>query len=291
MSALPKLYDLILANRLQSWFTSDEEQAGAKNGRGCEEQILTLRLLIDIARKEKYPLYILFVDFEKAYDRVDRRKLINLLKSMDCGSAMTSAIRNSIDITTSVIGNLPIEAEEGVRQGSPSSCFLFTTYVNLMVGRIKEYGEDGWLERLHLLLLMDDTVIFSSKREGIIWKFQRVLDYCTQFNMKINEKKPKLLCVNINNPQPLTLDGVTVMWCDKYVYLGNIIVNKPIRMQVEEHVQSQAKNVGKFQSFLSKNQNAPYCVKKKVWSAALNSSRLYGAESWWYSDLKAVNTI
>ena len=81
------------------------------------------------------------------------------------------------------------------------------------------------------------------------------------------------------------------MCCDKYVYLGNIIMNKPIRMQVEEHVQSQAKNVRKFQSFLSKNQNVPYCVKTKVWSAALNSSLLYGAESWWCSDIKAVNII
>ena len=30
MNALPKLYDLILANRLQQWFVSDDEQAGAK---------------------------------------------------------------------------------------------------------------------------------------------------------------------------------------------------------------------------------------------------------------------
>ena len=170
---------------------------------------------------------------------------------MGCGSAMTSAIKNSIDITTSVIGNLLIEAEAGVHQGGPSSFFLYTTYVNPMVRSMKEYGEDGWLECLHLLLLMDDTLVFSSTREGIIWKFQKVLDYCTQFNIKINENKTKLLCVNINNPQPLTLDGVTVMCCDKYVYLGNIIMNKPIRMQVEERIQSQAKNVRKFQSSLS----------------------------------------
>ena len=46
---------------------------------------------------------------------------------MGCGAAMTSAIRNTIDITTSFIGNLQVEVEAGVRQGSPSSCFLFTT--------------------------------------------------------------------------------------------------------------------------------------------------------------------
>ena len=30
MAALPKLYDSIITTRLQRWFSSDEEQAGAK---------------------------------------------------------------------------------------------------------------------------------------------------------------------------------------------------------------------------------------------------------------------
>ena len=102
MAALPKLYDHILSNRLQCWFCSDEEQAGAKKGRGCEEQILTLRLLIDIARKKKAPLYILFVDFAKAYDRINRNKLIQLLKRMGCGSIMTHAIQKSLEVTSSI---------------------------------------------------------------------------------------------------------------------------------------------------------------------------------------------
>ena len=292
MAALPKLYDSIITTRLQRWFSSDEEQAGAKKGRGCEEQILALRLLIDIARKEKGTLYVLFVDFEKAYDRVDRKKLIELLKSMGCGSNMTQAIEHSLKSTTSVINNMSVEARAGVRQGSPSSCFLFTAYVNSMIRMVKEYGEDGWLGPLiHLLLLMDDTVLFSTTREGIMWKFQRVLDYCSQFNMKINEKKTKFMTVNTNDHAPLTFDELTVLWCDRYVYLGNLIMNAPVHVQVEQHLKSSMKNIHKFQSFLSKNADAPYYVKSKVWSAALNSSVFYGAETWWSSNLRAADKL
>ena len=68
-------------------------------------------------------------------------------------------------------------------------------------------------------------------------------------------------------------------------------MNEAVRVQVEDHIQSQAKNVRKFQSFLSKNQSAPYCVKRKVWQAALNSSLMYGAETWWCSDMNSVNRI
>lgn len=66
-------------------------------------------------------------------------------------------------------------------------------------------------------------------------------------------------------------------------------MNESIRVQVEEHIQAQTNNIHKFQSFLSKNQSAPYCVKRKVWLAALNSSLMYGAETWWCSDMKAMN--
>jgi hypothetical protein len=57
MSILPKIYDMILAARFNLWFKPHEAQAGGQKGRGCEEQILLVRLLIDIARKSKRQLY------------------------------------------------------------------------------------------------------------------------------------------------------------------------------------------------------------------------------------------
>ncbi len=53
LNALCKLYDGILNKHFILWFKPDIEQAGAQEGRGCIEQLLTLRLLIDCARKTK----------------------------------------------------------------------------------------------------------------------------------------------------------------------------------------------------------------------------------------------
>ncbi|XP_068214094.1 uncharacterized protein [Palaemon carinicauda] len=88
MAALDKLYDHILNNRLKQWFITGEEQAGAKKGRDCEDQILTLRLLIDTARKTRAPLYTIFVDFAKVYDKINKKTLIGLLQRRGCGSNM-----------------------------------------------------------------------------------------------------------------------------------------------------------------------------------------------------------
>ena len=160
-----------------------------------------------------------------------------------------------------------------------------------MIRMIKEFGEDGWLGLLHLLLLMDDTVLFSTTEEGIKWKFKKVLDYCKDYDMKINMKKTKLMCINVQNPQPLVFDGITVECCDKYTYLGNQIMNAPIHKQVEDHIKQHKKHLRKFQSFLSKNSDAPFSVKHKVWSAALNSSIFYGSETWMTSNLKSAHSL
>ena len=93
MDTLAKLYDLMILSRLQLWCFIDKCQAGAQKGRGCLEQIMTLRLIIDFALGKKEKLYVLFVDFSKAYDRVPRQKLISHLKSLGCGKVMPLAIK------------------------------------------------------------------------------------------------------------------------------------------------------------------------------------------------------
>ena len=84
--ALHKLYDNILNKRLSWWFTPNLERAGAIPGRSCAEQLAALCLLIDTAQKLKQDLYIvIFIDYEKAYDYVDRNKLLSSIARKGCG--------------------------------------------------------------------------------------------------------------------------------------------------------------------------------------------------------------
>ena len=92
MNTLAKIYDSILCKRLELWFSPFREQAGAQKGRSCEEQIATLRLAIDIAKHKKQKLFIVYVDFSKAYDLISRTKLIEILKGMGCSPRMMKAI-------------------------------------------------------------------------------------------------------------------------------------------------------------------------------------------------------
>ena len=133
INAIAKLFDMILCNRLELWFKPYREQAGAQKGRGCIEHIVTLRLLADYAKRKKAKLFITFVDFSKAYDLVPRHMLFSVLKRLGCGAVMLSTIIAMYSVTQSIVGTAVITTAIGVRQGSPTSCFLLPCTVSLRV--------------------------------------------------------------------------------------------------------------------------------------------------------------
>ena len=128
-----KVYDYVLNNRLMLWFKPCREQAGAQPKRGCTEHIVSLRLLMSLCKRKRKKLFMVFVDFSKAYDRVPRGKMFSVLKSLGCGSIMLAAIIAMYKITSCVLGTTIIKSSIGVRQGSPTSCFLFVMFVDVLV--------------------------------------------------------------------------------------------------------------------------------------------------------------
>jgi len=115
---------------------------------------------------QKKKAIVLFIDFNKAYDRVPRYKLIEYMKSIGCGRTMLIALMNMNKNTYNVLNSIKISTSSGVRQGAPTSCLLFTKYVDKMVKMIKDSVQgDGFLGRLHFLMVMDDTVIMETSRE------------------------------------------------------------------------------------------------------------------------------
>ena len=148
-------------------------------------------------KKKKLKLYVLFIDYSKAYDRVPRHKLIEVLKSRGCGRVMLKAIQSMYSCTKNVLKTAVIDATIGVRQGAPTSCLLFIIYIDVMVRMIKNaIATDGFLGALHVLLLMDDTVVVATNRDMCKAKLKLVIQYCHEFGMVINTKKTKYFVLN-----------------------------------------------------------------------------------------------
>jgi hypothetical protein len=284
MDSLAKLFDSILSRRLERWFQPDREQAGAQKGRGCVEHLITLRLLMDFAKHRKRKLYVIFVDFSKAYDRVPRDRLIRRMISLGCGATMVRIIAAIYNSTKMILRRATVTTTIGVRQGSPTSCLLFTLLVNDLVRNLKERcPPDDFLGWLHALMLMDDTVLLATSRERAIEKLQVLHNFCADSGMMINEDKTKFMVVNGDDreKEKLETQGLCVKNCDAYTYLGCIFTQDgKTTSAVEAQCKSKWPHVAKFEAFVKKNCDCPFALKETVFSAALTSAILYGMESW-----------
>ena len=284
IDCMSKVYDYVLYNRLVQWFKPDKEQVGAQPKRGCVEHIVTLRLIMDFCFRRKKKLFIAFVDFSKAYDRVPRDKMMETLKRVGCGFVMLFAIASMYKVTKSILGTAIISATIGVRQGSPTSCFLFVLFVNTLIRMIKERcPRDGFLGWLHVLMLMDDTVILATSRECLMSKLNILCDFCSSHGMVINEGKTKFMAVNGNDEERrcINIQGLAVDHCKSYVYLGAVFTSDgSVKSSLEEHCRQRLNCFHKLIIFLKTNVDMPFCAKRKVVEACFNASILYGCESW-----------
>ncbi len=112
---------------------------------------------MDYAIFTKQTLFVTFVDFSKAYGKVPRQVMFDWLKHLGAGNVILQALWGLYRDTRMILGSAIINATVGVRQGSPSSSFLFTTYVDHLVRRLKEScAPDSFLVDL------DDTRRFLS---------------------------------------------------------------------------------------------------------------------------------
>ena len=295
IDSISKLYDYILNNRLITWYTPQREQAGGQAKRSCTEHVLTLRLWMDYCKRKRHKLFICFIDFSKAYDRVPRGKLFALLMSLGCGSVMLCALMSMYSVTSCILGTVLITCTIGVRQGSPTSVFLFIIYVDVLIKMIKSRSVcDGFLSWVHLLMLMDDTVIFATSRKKLEEKLAILKEYCDEYGMIVNEVKTEFMVVNGSpcDREVIVVNGMIVKHCTSYVYLGVIVTeNGSATTSLKAHVTEKKKHLNRLLIFLSRNHDAPFFVKRKVFDAAFSTAILYGCESWLNVSLEPVERM
>ena len=75
----------ILQARLQQYVNHElpDVQAGFRKGRGTRDQIANICWIMEKAREFQKHIYFCFIDYAKAFDCVDLKKLWKILKEMN----------------------------------------------------------------------------------------------------------------------------------------------------------------------------------------------------------------
>lgn len=141
---LARLYATVVNTRLTDWLEARglraTGQAGFRQGYRTTENCFVLRALIERARAKGVKLYCCAVDFEKAFDTVDRQQLWAALRRAGVGGSMLAAIQAMyaevmVCVRTEEGLSGTFQSLLGVKQGCPlSPCCLASCWMTLRRG-------------------------------------------------------------------------------------------------------------------------------------------------------------
>lgn len=145
MSIAAKVYNKVLLNRIRKPVDDimRKNQAGFRRGRGCTEQVHILRRIIEGTIDKNLDLYIIFVDFKKAFDSLIRNVMFDILRHYGIPEKNVRAIctiYNNSKSQVLVEGKLSeqFNISTGVLQGDTLAPFLFIIVIDFTLKKSEQ---------------------------------------------------------------------------------------------------------------------------------------------------------
>ena len=234
LSVPGKILNRIILERIKGKMdqTLREQHAGFRQDRSCTDQIATLRIIVEQSIEWNSSLYINFVDYEKAFDSVDRETLWKVLRHYGVPKKLVNIIKNSYEgMTCRVIheGQLTknFEVKTGVRQGCLLSPFLFILIIYWVMKTATKEKRNGiqWTMQTQLdeLDFADDLALLSHSHRQMQDKTTELALISERVGLKINKRKTKILRTNAICETPIMLEGETLEEVKDFRYLGSIV--------------------------------------------------------------------
>jgi hypothetical protein len=249
---LSKLYACILERRLSGALDlaqlRADSQFGFRRRRGTREAAFVLRAVVEA---QKGTVFCAFVDFQKAFDSVQRPLLWRLLRNLGVPEPFVLAVESyyaRVEFRVehpSGLGDVRC-AGVGVRQGCPLSPVLFGVFVEALLRRFLEHSDLG-PDGLHLpalgrrvpgapdsdggpsavppILYADDLTLLAQSIAGLQRQLDRLQEVAADFGLKINVSKTKVMAMGPKAPEPTKLPpvylaGEPLEWVSTFRYLG-----------------------------------------------------------------------
>ena len=253
MPHFSKLIDRLLLDRLRKLIETrlQHNQNAYRPGRSTIQHVIALSHLLSNAKNyQDSPLYVLFVDFSKAFDMVNRHALRSILEWWavpDCYLTMIFTLLDGQKMfikSNGVTGTEPLSTSRGVLQGDTLAPFLFDMcmdyifrdinanhlHLGAVLGtdtpsqatRTRNVAPPVLAPRLVSLGYADDVSLLSNDPVSIQLLAHRFehLAHSLGFSLNIGIDKTALMCVGAPPVHIHTLDGTPIPLCDKYKYLG-----------------------------------------------------------------------
>ena len=147
-------------------------QIGFTNGGRTEYNHFVLQYIVEKAYKKDEQLIVIALDFKKAFDSINRRKMIEAMKDYMIEPSIINLIAKiySNDSTTVTLGEIEEEMDinSGIKQGCTASTTLFKIVTFKIMSSIElrgiEYEIEG--QKITTLFFADDSLAMARTLEA-----------------------------------------------------------------------------------------------------------------------------
>ena len=254
-NSITKILESVLLNRVLSTDASDCYQFGFKSGHSTGLCTKTMKNVIDYYTRQGSHVFTCFVDFSKAFDKVNYWKLFSKLldDEVDCNVVALLAVwysKQSTCVRWKNTTSIPFSVGNRTRQGGIISPYFLTRYIRELVSAVAlaNVGCNIGGVFYNILAYADDIVLLAPSWIALQLLINVLSRYAQDIDMVCNIDKTVCMVFNpscrrmiIAAEFPLfSINGVDLKFVNQFKYLGHMINND---FRVDDDIKREIRNM------------------------------------------------
>ncbi len=264
-------------------------QYGFRQKRSTSQALYVARRIQDLAEQSGDEVLLVFLDWEKAFDKINQSRMLEALGRLNIPSPMMHMIGAIYDNPLFRVRHKEQVTDyerqsTGIRQGCPLSPYLFILVMSVMFSDIhRARGRDINKGRINgitftEILYADDTLLVSKNTTAARKMLAAIEEESKYYNMKLNHDKCLTIAMN-GIRTPTFTDGTKLKTVDHAKYLGGqITVNVNPRTELNSRISDATVAVKSLELFW-KHVRCDMRWKMQVYNAVVISKLTYGLET------------
>ncbi|KAK3564781.1 hypothetical protein QTP86_026411, partial [Hemibagrus guttatus] len=285
-----KVYSRILERRVRPLVEPriQEEQCGFRPSRGTLDQLYTLHRVLEGSWEFAQPVHMCFVDLEKAFDRVPRGILWEVLWEYGVHGPLLRAVRSLYNRSRSLVHIASCKSDlfpvhVGLRQGCPLSPVLFIVFMDRISRRSQglegvRFGD----HRISSLIFADDIVLLAPSSLDLQHALGHFAAECEAAGMRVSTSKSEAMVLDRKKVAcTLQVEGEVLPQVEEFKYLGVLFTSEGrMDREIDRRIGAAAAVMRSMYRSVVVKKELSRKVKLSIYQSIYVPTLTYGHELW-----------